>query len=467
MTIEEKILKTVISNETFCRIVIPHLEPKYFEGGQRLLYKVFLEYVSKYNRIPSTDILRIEFKNSSLALDPNRNEFFTELSRIEKSQSISPNDEEWLIASTEKWCREKAIHCAILDSISILDGKGPQNLSEGAIPDMLSKALGISFNKNVGHDYTGNAEMRWEEYHKKETKIPFDLECFNEITSGGLTRKTMSIILAGTGGGKSLCLCHLAGAALSAGHNVLYITLEMSEVQIAKRIDANLLDININDLESVDKKSFMSKMSGLKTKTNGRLVIKEYPTATANANHFRALLEELKLKKDFHPDVLIVDYLGICAAARIRDAGNSYTYNKAIAEELRGLAVEHNLVLLTANQTNRTGYGDSDVDITSTAESFGVPMSADLMFALIKNEKLDSEGKIMVKQLKNRYNDINVKLRFMVGFEGEHMRLYDLDDPSKGIMPAVNVNVPAQGTKVSPFNNKRRPVPDADGLIVE
>ena len=372
MTLEEKILKTIISNETFCRIVIPHLEPKYFEGGQRLLYKVFLEYVIKYNRVPSTDVLRIEFKNSSLALDPNRNEFFTELSRIEKSNPISSDDEEWLIFSTEKWCREKAIHCAILDSISILDGKGPQNISEGAIPEMLSKALGISFNKNVGHDYTDNAELRWEEYHKKESKIPFDLECFNEITSGGLTRKTMTIVLAATGGGKSVFLCHYAGAALSMGYNVLYITLEMSEVQIAKRVDANLLDININDLDSVDKKSFMSKVTDVAAKTKGKLVIKEYPTATANSNHFRALLEELKLKRDFQPDVLIVDYLGICSSARIRDAGNSYTYNKAIAEELRGLAVEHNMVLLTANQVNRGGFGDSDVDLTSTAECIAI-----------------------------------------------------------------------------------------------
>jgi len=336
---------------------------------------------------------------------------------------------DWLIDRTEKWCQDRAVYNSIMESISIIDGKH-QTLSKNAIPDILSKALGVTFDTNIGHDYLENVEGRYDFYHEQEERIPFDLDLFNQITKGGIPNKTLNIALAGTGVGKSLFMCHCAGAALSMGRNVLYITMEMAEERIAERIDANLLNIPIDQLENLSKQMFTDKVSKIQAKTNGRLIIKEYPTGQANASHFRALLNELKLKKNFVPDMIYIDYLNICSSSRMKAMGgsiNSYTYIKSIAEELRGLAVEFDVPVMSATQTTRGGYGNDDVGLEDTSESFGLPATADLMFALISNDELSNNGQILIKQLKNRYNDVGSNQRFVVGVDRSKMRLFDVD----------------------------------------
>ena len=344
--------------------------------------------------------------------------------------------DQWLEDTTEKWCQDRAIHNAIMESISIIDGKHG-SLTKDALPDLLQKALSVSFDTNVGHDYLENVDQRYDFYHEQEERIPFDLEYFNRITKGGLPNKTLNIALAGTGVGKSLFMCHVAGGALTLGKNVLYITMEMAEERIAERIDANLLNIPMDQLENITKPMLTSKVQDLARRTDGKLIVKEYPTGSANANHFRALLNELKLKKNFVPDIIFIDYLNICASARMKAMGgsiNSYTYIKAIAEELRGLAVEFNVPIVSATQTTRSGYSSSDPGLEDTSESFGLPATADLMFALISSEELESLGQIMVKQLKNRYNDPNKHKRFVIGIDRSRMKLYDADNAEEGVV---------------------------------
>jgi archaellum biogenesis ATPase FlaH len=346
-----------------------------------------------------------------------------------------PIDEAWLLDSTEKWCQDRAIYNAIMESITIIDGKH-ESLTKGALPDLLTKALGVAFDTNVGHDYVENAEERYEFYHKEEDRIPFDLEYFNAITKGGIPNKTLNIALAGTGVGKSLFMCHVAASALVEGRNVLYITMEMAEERIAERIDANLLNVPIDQLDKMSKDMFTTKVADLARKTTGKLIVKEYPTGSAHAGHFRALLNELKLKKQFEPDVIFIDYLNICASSRMKGMGgaiNSYSYIKAIAEELRGLAVEFDVPVFSATQTTRSGYGNSDVGLEDTSESFGLPATADLMFALISTEELEQLGQIMVKQLKNRYNDPTYNKRFVVGVDRSKMRLFDVDENEQSL----------------------------------
>jgi archaellum biogenesis ATPase FlaH len=339
-------------------------------------------------------------------------------------------DENWLLDTTEKWCQDRAIYNAIMESISIIDGKHEQ-LTKGALPDLLSKALGVGFDLKVGHDYTENVEERYDFYHTEEDRLPFDLEYFNTITKGGVPRKTLNIALAGTGVGKSLFMCHVAASSLVQGHNVLYITMEMAEERIAERIDANLLNVPIDQLDKLSKDMFTTKVNDIARKTTGKLIIKEYPTGSAHSGHFRALLNELKLKRQFEPDLIFIDYLNICSSSRMKAMGgsiNSYTYIKAIAEELRGLAVEFNVPVFSATQTTRSGFSNSDVGLEDTSESFGLPATADLMFALISTEELDKQGQFMVKQLKNRYNDPTAHKRFVVGVDRSKMRLYDVEE---------------------------------------
>jgi len=408
------------------RKVLPFIKPDYFQGTYRTLFKEAGQYVAKYNRLPTSETLSIELQESTSM----SNEQF------QMSMEIVPHlfindiiDNDWLIDATEKWCQDRAIHNAIMESITIIDGKH-DSLTKGALPDLLSKALGVAFDTNVGHDYVENAEQRYEFYHTEEDRIPFDLEYFNKITKGGVPNKTLNIALAGTGVGKSLFMCHVAASALVEGSNVLYITMEMAEERIAERIDANLLNIPIDQLDKMSKDMFTTKVADLARKTTGKLIVKEYPTGSAHSGHFRGLLNELKLKKQFEPDIIFVDYLNICASSRMKAMGgsiNSYTYIKAIAEELRGLAVEFDLPIFSATQTTRSGYSNSDVGLEDTSESFGLPATADLMFALISTEELEKDGQMMVKQLKNRYNDPTQHKRFVIGVDRSKMRLFDVD----------------------------------------
>ena len=424
------ILQTITTNEEYCRKVIPHLKAEYFEDEKKPVYELIISFISKFNTIPNVQALEVEFQDSTSYSSANANEI---LSCIRSLKQDEPCDYDWLLTKTEDWCKERAVTIAIVKSISIIDGKDKEN-TEGAIPDILSKALSISFDANVGHDYLENAAERYDFYHLKEDKIPFDIELLNTITKGGVSRKTLNIVLAGTGVGKSLAMCHFAADNLRQGSNVLYITLEMAEERIAERIDANLLDVQIDQIENIPKDMFKSKVSKIREKTQGKLIIKEYPTATAHAGHFRALLDELKLKKNFKPDTIYIDYLNICASSRMKGLGgsvNTYSYIKAIAEELRGLAVEFNVPIWSATQVTRSGFGNTDVELTDTSESFGLPATADLMFALISTEKLEGLNQLMIKQLKNRYNDLTQNKRFVVGIERSKMRLYDVEESAQ------------------------------------
>ena len=406
------------------RRVLPFIKPEYFEGVYQQLFRQVAKFVAKYNKLPTAETFKIELDDNNNMSDEHYRHAVEIIPEIFKKEEV---DETWLYNKTEKWCQDRALFNAIMESISVIDGKH-QKLTKDALPDLLQKALAVTFDTNIGHDYLENILERYEFYHSQEEKIPFDIEKLNEITKGGLSNKSLNIALAGTGVGKSLFMCHLAASALSLGKNVLYITMEMSEERIAERIDANLLDIPIDQIEHMTQEMFTNAVNRLKTKTNGKLIVKEYPTGSANANHFRALLNELKLKKGFIPDIIMIDYLNICASSRMKMGGsvNSYAYIKAIAEELRGLAVEFDLPIVSATQTTRTGYSSSDPGLEDTSESFGLPATADLMFALVSNEELEAQGQIMVKQLKNRYNDPNKNKRFLVGIDRSKMRLYDV-----------------------------------------
>ena len=426
--IETTILKNLIFNETYCRKVLPFLKDEYFsERTEKVVFEEIAKFLSKYENLATKEVLFIEVENrKDLSEDDSK-----QIKQLIYSLEEDDSNLQWLVDSTEKWCRDRAIYLALMESIHIADDdSGKKN--KDSIPHILSEALSVSFDHNVGHDYIENYEERYEFYHKQEEKIAFDLEYFNKITKGGLPSKTLNVALAGTGVGKSLFMCHMASSVLLQGRNVLYITLEMAEEKIAERIDSNLLNVNIKDLQDLSKQMFESKITSLSKKTQGKLIIKEYPTASAHNGHFKTLLNELSMKKSFKPDIIFVDYLNICASSRYKGSVvNSYTYVKAIAEELRGLAVECDVPIVTATQTTRSGYGSSDVELTDTSESFGLPATADLMFALISTEELEQLGQIMVKQLKNRYNDLNVNKRFVLGIDRAKMRLYDCEQSAQ------------------------------------
>ena len=427
--IETSILKNLIYNEEYSRKVIPFIKPEYFEQrSEKVIFEEITNFIVKYGSAITIEALNIETENRT---DLTENEI-KEIRELNSSFEETVVDNQWLLDSTEKWCRDRAIYLALMESISLADGKD-ESKGRDAIPSILSDALSVSFDNHIGHDYLNDYEERYESYHRKEDKIPFDLEFFNKVTKGGLPNKTLNIALAGTGVGKSLFMCHVASSVLLQGKNVLYITLEMAEEKIAERIDANLLNVNIQNIIDIPKPMFGTKVTNLTRKTQGQLIIKEYPTASAHSGHFKALLNELALKKSFKPDIIFIDYLNICASSRYRANANvnSYSYIKAIAEELRGLAVEANLPIVSATQTTRSGYGSSDVDLTDTSESFGLPATADLMFALISTEELEGLNQIMVKQLKNRYNDPTIYKRFVVGIDRAKMRLYDCEQSAQ------------------------------------
>ena len=437
--IETTILKNLIYNEEYSRKVIPFIKPEYFElRSEKVIFEEVTNFIVKYGSAITVEALNIETENRT---DLTENEI-KEIRELNSSFEETVVENQWLLDSTEKWCRDRAIYLALMESISLADGKDDKK-GRDAIPSILSDALAVSFDNHIGHDYLEDYEARYESYHKKDEKIPFDLEFFNRITKGGLPNKTLNVALAGTGVGKSLFMCHFASSCLLQGKNVLYITLEMAEEKIAERIDANLLDVNIKDITDLPRVLFENKVTKLAGRTQGQLIIKEYPTASAHSGHFKALLNELALKKSFRPDIIFVDYLNICASSRYRGTigVNSYSYIKAIAEELRGLAVETNVPIVSATQTTRAGFGSSDVDITDTSESFGLPATADLMFALISTEELELVNQIMVKQLKNRYNDPTLNKRFLVGIDRAKMRLFDCEQDNNGELVDANQEV--------------------------
>ena len=427
INLEQTILRNLLTNEEYTRRVLPFLVPDYFDGVYKDLFKEVAKFVSKYNKIPTLESFKIEIDESGKLSEENYRQGMELLPNI-----FTPESEnlDWLIERTEKWCQDRSVYNAVMESISIIDGKHA-TLKKNAIPDVLSKALGVSFDTNIGHDYLEQVDERYDYYHEQEERIPFDLDNFNKITKGGLPNKTLNIALAGTGVGKSLFMCHCASNILSQGRNVLYITMEMAEERIAERIDANLLNIPIDQIENLSKDMFKDKVSQINAKTEGKLIIKEYPTGQANTSHFRALLNELKLKKNFVPEIIFIDYLNICASSRMKMIGgavNSYSYIKSIAEEMRGLAVEFNVPIMSATQTNRQGFSSDDPGLEDTSESFGLPATADLMFALISNDELNSMGKILVKQLKNRYNDPTKYNRFTLKVDRSKMKLEDDDN---------------------------------------
>ena len=425
--LEQTILRNLLTDESYMRKVLPFIKPDYFEGIYRILFREAGKFVAKYNKLPNAESFKIELDQSDKLSDEQYNLAMDIVPQLFTGDKV---DDKWLLDTTEKWCQDRAIYLAIMESISIIDGKHEQ-LTKGALPDLLSNALGVGFDLKVGHDYIENAEDRYEFYHTEEDRLPFDLEYFNKITKGGVPRKTLNIALAGTGVGKSLFMCHVASSALVQGYNVLYITMEMAEERIAERIDANLLNVPIDQLDKISKDQFTTKVNEIARKTTGKFVIKEYPTGSAHAGHFRALLNELKLKRQFEPDLIFIDYLNICASSRMKGMGgaiNSYSYIKAIAEELRGLAVEFDIPIFSATQTTRSGYSNSDIGLEDTSESFGLPATADLMFALISTEELEQQGQFMVKQLKNRYNDPTQHKRFVIGVDRSKMRLFDVED---------------------------------------
>ncbi len=426
--IEFLILRNLLYNEEFVRKVLPFIRPEYFQDqSQKIIFQEISSFVEEFNNIPSKEVLNIEVEKRN---DVNEDQYREVCQTIEHLTDV-PVDFSWLVETSEKWCRDRAIYLALMESVQLADGGGEK--SPDSIPSILQEALAVSFDNHVGHDYLNDSEERYDSYNQKENKIEFDLEYFNKITKGGLPNKTLNIALAGTGVGKSLFMCHMASAVLLQGRNVLYITMEMAEEKIAERIDSNLLNVNIKDLADLPKTLFVNKVSQLQKKTQGNIIIKEYPTASAHAGHFKSLLNELALKKSFRPDIIFIDYLNICASSRYRSNGtvNSYSYIKAIAEELRGLAVEANVPIVSATQTTRSGYGSSDVELTDTSESFGLPATADLMFALISTEELESMGQILVKQLKNRYNDPTIHKRFIVGIDRAKMRLFDCEQSAQ------------------------------------
>lgn len=432
--IQTTILRNLINNDEFTRKVIPFIRKEYFESDHRLIFDQVISFVDKYNKLPTPEALEIELSsldvNDALLVDAS-----TVLNGIRATKDNEVNTD-WLVDETERWCQDRAIHLAIMESINIIEGKH-KLLKKDALPKLLSDALGVTFDSSVGHDYINDAEKRFDFYHMIEDRIPFDLEYFNSITKGGLPRKTLNIALAGTGVGKSLFMCHVAANALTQGKNVLYITLEMAEERIAERIDANLMNLPIDQLETLPKEMFDNKISKIAQKNIGKLIIKEYPTGAAHTGHFRALLNELKLKKNFMPDMIFIDYLNICSSSRMKGLGgsiNTYSLIKSIAEEIRGLAVEFNVPIISATQTTRSGFGNSDVGLEDTSESFGLPATADFMFALVSTEELEKLGQIMVKQLKNRYNDPTANKRFVIGVDRSRMKLYDVEEDAQTLI---------------------------------
>ncbi len=426
INLQQTILRNLLTNEEYTRKVLPFLAPEYFEGAYKDIFKEVAKFVQKFNKLPTMESFKIEVDEGGRMSEENYRQSMEMLPNIFTPE---PENLDWLVESTEKFCQDRAVYNAVMESITVIDGKHP-TLQKNGIPDILSKALSVTFDTNIGHDYLENVDGRYDFYHEQEERVPFDLEYFNKITKGGLPNKTLNIALAGTGVGKSLFMCHVAANALIQGRNVLYITMEMAEERIAERIDANLLNIPIDQLENLSKDMFRDRVAEVQSQTQGKLIIKEYPTGQAHTSHFRALLNELKLKKNFVPEMIFVDYLNICASSRMKGMGgaiNSYTYIKSIAEELRGLAVEFNVPIVSATQTTRSGYSNDDVGLEDTSESFGLPATADLMFALIANEELNNMGKMLVKQLKNRYNDPTTNSRFTIRVDRSKMRLSDDD----------------------------------------
>ena len=448
--IETTILNNLFYEEDYARKVLPFLKEDYFPlRTEKVLFAEIYKFVQKYNNLPTKEAIIIELSQRK---DVNEDEHNT-LKEIVNSISKLDSDPQWLLDTTEKFCKERAVHNAILSGIKILDKKDSKRTPE-SIPGILADALAVSFDQHIGHDYIGDHEERFKWYHTKETKYQFDLDYMNRITKGGVPSKTLNIALAGTGVGKSLFMCHCASAYLVQGLNVLYITLEMAEERIAERIDANLLDVTIDDLHTMPKDLYENKMEKLRKKTGGTLIIKEYPTASAHSGHFRALFNELALKKSFKPDVLFIDYLNICASSRFK-GGNigSYFYIKAIAEELRGLAVEFNVPLFSATQTTRTGFVSTDIGLEDTAESFGLPATADFMFALISNDELEALGQMKIKQLKNRYNDLAVNRSFIIGVDRSKMRLYDVGQQAQNIVDSNQKETKEEKTAYDKFSD--------------
>ena len=452
----ERVPLTILSNllydEVYARKVLPFIRDEYFEERtDRVVFQQIAQYIKSYDGLPTKEVLHIEAEKRD---DLTQDEFSLVENLIDALQE-SPSERVWAEDTTESWCKERAIYLALMKSIQIADGQDEKH-SNDAIPDILKDALAVGFDQHIGHDYIDDSEGRYEYYHRKENKIEFDLEMFNKITAGGVSNKTLNIALAGTGVGKSLFMCHYASSVLLQGKNVLYVTCEMAEEKIAERIDANLLNTNIKEVAELPKTIFEKKVNKLREKTQGKLIIKEYPTASAHVGHFRSLLSELKLKKNFIPDIIFIDYLNICASSRYRTAVNvnSYNYVKAIAEELRGLAVEFDVPIFSATQTTRSGFTSTDPDLTDTSESFGLPATADLMIALISSDELEELGQIMVKQLKNRYNDPTYNKRFVVGIDRPKMRLYDCEQEAQDdiLDTSVDTPIPAKVSKAS-FND--------------
>ena len=432
MNLEQTILKNLVYNEEYLRKVLPFLKPEYFTNRiEKLIYNEISTFATNYNTSPTIESIGIAIREKNNISADEVEKCETYIKEIETSKETQTKME-WLIDKSELFCQEKAIYNAVLGSISILDGKDKTH-DKGSIPKILSDALSVSFDNSIGHDYLDDSDSRFEFYHRVEQRIPFDLDYFNKITKGGLPKKTLNIALAGTGVGKSLFMCHVAAGCMTQGKNVLYITLEMAEEKIAERIDANLLNVTVDELSELPKDLYDKKVNKVKQMTTGKLIIKEYPTASASSIHFRTLLNELHLKRNFVPDIIFIDYLNICCSARIKAGANvnSYTYVKAIAEELRGLAVEFSVPIVSATQTTRSGFTSSDPGLEDTSESFGLPATADLMFALISSEELESLGQIMVKQLKNRYSDPTLYKRFVLGIDRSKMRLYDVEQQAQ------------------------------------
>lgn len=422
------VISNLVANEHYCRAVLPYLKEEYFSTlADKAIYGQVLSHFTKYNTLPTHQAILIDIDEASKL---SEDEFKSIEDRLKNLDKENP-DFNWLLDTTEKFCKERALFNALKESLAIVDGKSKH--SKAMMPEILTQALAISFDPYIGHDYFDDSDDRFNYYHKKEAKIPFDIELLNRITKGGVSRKTLNILLAGTGVGKTLVMCHMAARNLQDGHNVLYITNEMAEERIAERIDANLLDLTLEELNEVVHSTYSKRMDKLKSKSQGRLIIKEYPTATASVLQFKHLLSELKIKRNFVPDIIYIDYLNICASARIKAGANvnSYTYIKAIAEELRGLAVEYNVPIISATQTTRSGFANSDIELTDTSESFGLPMTADFMIALISTEELDKISQLCFKQLKNRYSDMRRDKRFVVGLDRSKMRLYNLDDSAQ------------------------------------
>ena len=437
-SLEYTIIKNLVCNDEYRRQVFPYLKVSYFESDTNLtLFKLIKSFIEKYEKCPTKESLEVDLQGASHLSEETFKNVSSAIRNLEKDDS----DYKWLVDTTEEWCRNRAIYLSLLESIKIAEGDDKEK-DMGSIPTILSDAISVSFDNKVGHDYLDDYQERFDFYNRVETKIPFDLAMFNKITKGGLTNKSLNVALAGTGVGKSLFMCHVAASTLLQGKNVLYITCEMSEEKIAERIDANLLSVPIQDIASLPRKMYESKVNNLMKKTSGKLIIKEYPTASAHVGHFRSLLSDLSLKKSFKPDIIFVDYLNICTSQRFKASFvNSYTLVKGIAEELRGLAVEQGVPVVSATQTTRSGYGSTDIDLTDTSESFGLPATADLMFALISTEESEQLGQILVKQLKNRYNDLTINKRYAVGIDRARMKLYDCEQSAQdGMIDAGDDN---------------------------